>query len=317
MKRVTFLILIFIAISPIVMYGDYVNITDSQYFHQNKFNLEVSALQIFESINEASTDLIPSETKKLLINAYIEVLNQKYGSYDILLHLSIRNSTTVTLNSANSTVLNDLQSLESYFVHRDYYTINQYDDGMNHYLVNSNHTYVNQSHFLNTLVNSEAKVNDKKTVIVDSSSQEYLYNQKVFDYLRPYQIINSTSRSSNYRQYSYFINQFDNSSTKSTDSNASIILKSNVTVSSSNTFTTNIVINDYNFYYKESFNDLILTVIIGFLLVITSHVLNIDADELIIKPINRMLNLVEAVVKNPLRQFQSTHHHDESKTDTG
>ncbi len=64
--------------------------------------------------------------------------------------------------------------------------------------------------------------------------------------------------------------------------------------------------NNYIFRLNAS-NSIILTIFVGLVLVIGSVVFNDDAQRLVLTPIERMMNMVDAVAKNPLAKIEFNH----------
>jgi hypothetical protein len=82
-------------------------------------------------------------------------------------------------------------------------------------------------------------------------------------------------------------------------------LKLNITNSwfdsvSQSTFTTSGLFTQYNYAVTDATYSIIFTIIVGIILVSGAIIFTSDAENLVLKPIERMMNMVEAVAENPL-----------------
>ncbi len=71
-------------------------------------------------------------------------------------------------------------------------------------------------------------------------------------------------------------------------------------------YRTKMIINQNEIIHQSSVFSIIMTLFVGFMLITGSVIISSDAQKLVIEPIERMMNLVDAVAKNPLQAFQMT-----------
>ncbi len=79
--------------------------------------------------------------------------------------------------------------------------------------------------------------------------------------------------------------------------------KTDVDASTNTVYETSGVFTFRNLVILDATYSIILTIFVGFMLVAGAAVFTADADQLVLKPIERMMNLVEAVAANPLASF--------------
>ena len=66
------------------------------------------------------------------------------------------------------------------------------------------------------------------------------------------------------------------------------------------------IFNKTLYNYKLAYLQIILTVFVSVMLVIGSIVLNNDVEKLVLAPIDKMMNLVDTIAKDPLKPIQYT-----------
>jgi class 3 adenylate cyclase len=67
--------------------------------------------------------------------------------------------------------------------------------------------------------------------------------------------------------------------------------------------------------HETALNGILLTIFISFMMLTGTVVFTMDVETLVLKPIQRMMNLVEQVAKDPLAQGHFTHYSDDGKED--
>lgn len=97
------------------------------------------------------------------------------------------------------------------------------------------------------------------------------------------------------------INDVDFLETLRTSSKTDYITK---TIVDGTEYTTHAIFNNDSILQLSAEYSIILTIFVGVMLVLGASIFTADAQRLVIAPIERMMNLVEAVAKNPLQAFK-------------